>query len=180
MERKIVDLGIGRGGEYIRRDTCNRIGLDLRHINLQLCQRHYGILPLRADANTAFPFSASSIDGVDCFFPHHSLVFGLTQPYIWHEIKRIMKPEGNVRLIFDSCKEGRVILDDRRQHVLTISDLEYDIEEAAHTAGFLTQSFLLSSPEVSQLGTIFSKKITQRMDKCCGDFHMLHQITAVM
>jgi len=180
MERKIVDLGIGRGGEYIRQDRVHRIGLDLRHMNLQRCQMDYGILPLRADANMALPLSTSSVDGVDCFFPHHSLVLGLTQTNIWYEIKRIIKPEGNVRLIFDSCKEGRVILDERRQHIITISDLEYDIEEAAHSAGFLTQSLLLSPSEVVQLGTIFSKKVTQRMDKCCGDFHMLHQITAVI
>lgn len=96
-ERKkiILDLGIGGGGEYIRRDPpdVRRIGID-KSIEVSIAVAKYGV---EADNNPIWDkgtktfhlkYPDESISGIETIFPDDELLFGLSEPKsgLWQEL----------------------------------------------------------------------------------------------
>jgi len=104
MAERILDLGIGYGGEYLPLDTWQRIGFDVRDDRLGLIKNKFGIDSVVGDVGQFLPFCDNSFSKVQCFFPTDELLLKLTEDsgILWDEISRVLKPSRFAEIYFES------------------------------------------------------------------------------
>lgn len=162
-ERKILDLGIGAGGSYITRDApgVKRIGLDENPYALEEVKKSFRIPVVVGDAylteRTFLPLRTGVFDQVDAIFPFGGLLMGLAySEKLWHELKRILKRNGTVKVLIDipflnvqlNTVNGERVLMDYPQGA---------VYNQAKSRGFRTSMREVDRDEVRALGTIFSE-----------------------
>lgn len=108
----ILDLGIGRGGEYIRRDKPNerRIGLDVCPEDLEVARKTYGIETKVANiGQDGLLFPDGTFKRVDVILPLDELMYLLAADpsmRLWRELERVLVPDGSVNIIADEQRGG--------------------------------------------------------------------------
>jgi SAM-dependent methyltransferase len=145
---RVLDIGIGRGGNYIRRDpeSVLRVGLDFDPDGrmLEMLKDEYNIPLVSADASgeKAFlTFLGNSFDHIDIFFPFNELLYGLCESdLIWEEIRRILKDSGDMTILCDTACLGTTGIEVRGKSVL-MDYPERAIWQQAKKNGFSIDSF---------------------------------------
>jgi hypothetical protein len=157
-KERILDLGIGSGGEYINKNSARRVGIDLEKWKLQDLRTNYdSVLPVLSEAQR-LPFKNNSFTGIETILPFGSLLSnGLQNPLIncqkfdeendypqgWYpEFHRVLVPHGELTIYGDLWVVPEVIKDTSSDHF---------IEE---------ESGPLSVEEFRNLGTITSDILT--------------------
>lgn len=108
----ILDLGIGKGGEYIRRDKPNerRIGLDISAKDLEQAKQTYGIEVRTCDINPdRLEFPDNTFKRADIILPFNKLLYLLAaEPNLklWGELNRVLVNNGQINIIADDQKWG--------------------------------------------------------------------------
>lgn len=170
IERKILDVGIGTGGEYIRKnhETTLRIGLDNSTDDLGICFRKYGIPVVRADAyvdeGKLLPFGDSSFDKIEVYFPLDELLHGLaTSTALWSEFGRILKNDGSVSVIIDIPFigiQGYCVGKERK----LLPNPDSEIIMRAEEAGFIVSLKELDAETVRGIGTRFAEYVASQQE----------------
>lgn len=171
MER-CLDLGIGKGGEYLLNPNCRYIGLDLNFIALKFAQASYpDISYILADASArkvGLPFGDNSFWKVLSLFPNNTLLYAFTKlppkANLWVELRRILKPGGILEIFVDVPIYGEqgVYVDNEYEMII---GPHYRIYNCAESSGFKIIDFReLSLEELEQLKTYFSSFNLQRIN----------------
>lgn len=163
---KVLDIGIGTGGEYIRQDSPNvfRIGLDIDpYGSLELLKERYGTTAIRADGSGDSPlsFSNKSFKQIDIVFPHDELLYGLCfSNFLWKEMNRVLIKSGAITIVVDVPWVGMQGITVKGENKL-IDTPQYYIDEKARKNGFKTKITKLAPGDTRRYGTSMANSISQ-------------------
>jgi len=160
MVERVLDLGIGYGGEYLSLDTWQRVGFDVRDDRLGLVKNKFGIECVIGDASQFLPFCDNSFSKVQCFFPTDELLLGLTENSgrLWDEIYRVLKTSGFAEIYFESnAGKNRKIISG--SEVLEINP--FKMLEVAIQRGFEVKAARLNAKDINKLMTATIENILE-------------------
>lgn len=105
---KVLDIGIGFGGEYVKSDSPNviRIGIDVSSQWLSRAETNHPDLSLIQATGENLPLSDNSVDEIQMLFPYGNLLHNGLQNWkldeSWYkEFSRVLKTKGTIRIIGD-------------------------------------------------------------------------------
>ena len=170
MKERILDLGIGEGGEYLLRDCpeTNRVGVDknfniLAHLFPESYKEKVTLL-LVANAESNLPFADEVFDKVQISFPNDELLLGLCSSdfSLWAELNRVLKKDGSVDIYIDvpASDIRGVMVHGKAQRIEFPLSKIFSISESF---GFRPISAKLSYENVQKLGTKFSLTAAEQM-----------------
>ncbi len=165
----ILDLGVGAGGSYMRKDSAStvRVGADTRRNSLTQANRRYGIEVCLLDAQIrqGLPFRSGVFDGVEMFFPHGNLLFGLAASHapLWSELNRVVTKDGYVKVVFDVPPEGYRVAS-AESFSTRVYQPENVLWKNATDNGFDVTLKKLDRDDLRALGTQFSNQIAGRLE----------------
>ena len=165
----ILDLGVGAGGSYMRKDSPStvRVGADTRRNSLEQARRRYGIEVCMLDAQIpqGLPFRSEVFDGVEIYFPHGKLLYGLTALHtpLWSELNRVVTSDGYVRVVFDVPPEGYRVAE-AESFSTRVYQPENVLWRNAADNGFDVKLTKLDRDNLRALGTQFSNRIAGRLE----------------
>lgn len=176
---RILDLGIGLGGAYIRDDPreATRLGVDIKTTILSQDRRRFLIPVCAASAfldpssplnnrPSVLPFRAGSFDSAEIKFPHDELLFSLVSPNapLWEDLSRVLKPGGGVEVLFD-------VPDSRIRNVkvggseLALKEPHEMMQRAATEAGFNVALSRIDEARLRRIGSYFSIQTADKVAK---------------
>lgn len=160
----ILDIGIGKGGAYIKNDPKNvlRIGLDLdEYGSFESLGQDFQVPGVVADSSGergSLPFSSESFGHIDLIFPHEGLLWGLCySDFLWQEFGRVLKKSGGVSIVTDVPYGGQGVFIDHKPKIISYSDEK--IASAGERNGFLMRTQQLTQDQVMAYGTEFAEMI---------------------
>ncbi len=174
----ILDLGVGRGGKYIRNRAdprAIRIGVDKNLQALREARKVYGLEVVQADLSHSLPIAVNSVSRVETIFPDQELVenLGLRREGL-QEIHDILIPGGIVEVTVEYPFGGRYrIFTDKEGDSGPMHEL---IIDQSRREKFVVQNQNQSPRQIAELGTEYGTKFT---DLQANDGHLsFHKITA--
>lgn len=169
-KEKILDIGIGKGGDYMYRAKAIRIGLDIDVYALLLFQNNQSTALCQGDAEVSehksLPFKSESFSHVDIILPHDYLLFALTQSdaNLWNELHRVTNRKANVTVIVDVPLMGQQGIHVHKRPII-ISMPQIRIVDSAIQASFkLSNMKQMTVIDMQKLGTEFSALLAQDME----------------
>ena len=165
----ILDLGVDAGGSYMRKDSAStvRVGADTRRNSLARANRRYGIEVCLLDAQNpqGLPFRTGAFDGVEMYFPHVKLLYGLTAFHtpLWSELNRVVASDGYVGVVFDVPPEGYRVAE-AESFSTRVYQPENVLWRNAVDNGFDVTLTKLDRDNLRALGTQFSNRIAGRLE----------------
>ncbi|MFZ6035142.1 MAG: hypothetical protein ACOYUB_03260 [Patescibacteria group bacterium] len=160
--KKVLDIGIGHGGLYVKRTPdVIRIGFDKRSNNMRDCMRLYPVHGVVGNANQmsgSLPFAEKSFTHIDVLFPHQSLFYSMCHSIgFWQELNRVLHDQGSVRAVFDTTNDRRYVsrgpIDNPEKLILDMMDC----------SGFDGKIITMKRYDINKLGTMFSHSTLVRM-----------------
>ncbi len=157
--KRIMDVGIGRGGIYLTQDCLGtrRIGVDKYVKDLTICREDYQLEVCAVGEDTllnqGFPFLDESFARVEFYFPFDELLYGLGEPRtnFWSELARVLQPKGTVQIITEIPYPKQVVkVGDKR---LEMDKPELVIVDCAEQIGFETSVQYMRPPALRKIGT---------------------------
>lgn len=159
MEERILDLGIGRGGNYLQKDPQGtfRVGMDndLRTLAKLFPDRDRERTHLLlGDTSVDLPFQDQTFERIQALFPKGELLFGLCSHggSLWPELHRVLNDEGLIE-IFTSVSAWRTTWTDRGDWFSVVPFPHWRIWWASRRSGFESKLEKISREEVKNLGT---------------------------
>ncbi|MDP2632515.1 MAG: methyltransferase domain-containing protein [Candidatus Curtissbacteria bacterium] len=153
---KLLDIGIGSGGNYLKNDTPNtiRVGLDYRIVGA-LKYRIKNLPHVRIVAADAefLPFTEDSFDEIQIYFPFPTLLDPGLQNYYsqqqtWYqEFARVLKPRGKLTIIGDRFLKPDNALSNAAEYFTSLGITE------------------LTPDQVKSIGSITSTWLAEKMRK---------------
>lgn len=176
----VLDLGIGMGGEYIRRDPASviRTGYDADQYLLAHVTRQYGIRTIRGDVldrrrKKLFPFSNGQFQKVEIYFPYDGLLYQLATPgsKLWLEIERVLSPNGEVILVLDNPPSRVQLLTIKNKYIRLPYPTRH-VQVAASSVGFGTEVTSLSRHDLSLIGTKYAQDFSNLVNSPYYNFQI--------
>jgi len=157
--KKILDIGIGKGGEYIKRDPKSvlRIGLDFRMSALSNKENDIPLVRADASGEVKLPFESNAFDHIDILFPQDELLIGLCKSnFLWKQLRRLLKEKGDMTIITERPWAGQTLVIANKRYTI-IEEPQNKIMALGQENGFLIDKLILEEPEVREYGTHFAK-----------------------
>jgi len=169
MKERILDLGVGGGGDYLLRNEPGtlQVGMDIRLDKIKILQKNHKreIMPLVATVENELPFQDGIYDRVRIMFPDGALLYGLCYSDIslWPELHRVLKEDGIVEMVVDVPFFGyrEVVMNKKR--VVQVYDPQVKIRTRCQEFGFSSSVQKLSRRTVKEFGTNFSDQFSRWM-----------------
>lgn len=160
MKELILDLGIGKGGEYINPDSPEtvRIGVDINHQQLQTAQTDHSFHAVNCDFSEGLPFPDDSFNRFQIIFPDGAVTESLIEDEkAWQEIQRVLSKEGLVETTLENPLAGRRFYSNAQGNIGSGYSL---MAENSRKAGLNTRVEENIDPEtIKSLGTDTSQKM---------------------
>lgn len=161
MQERILDIGIGDGGNYITNDGNDvlRIGMDNYEYLCEIdnAKKKYRVPLVKGDVKDNLPFADQSFQKVDILFPLDDLLYNLCfSEVLWHELGRVMDGSGKIRIITELPQVGLFGLSHNGTDIV-LNDHPTVILHTARTCGFKTERIRLTPDEIKLLGTQYSE-----------------------
>lgn len=185
---RILDLGVGKGGSYLKLDKNNqafRVGADVNRIRLKSLKKRFPeVKPCETDlkgpVSPSLPFAPQSFNRVELRFPHDDLLWWLTNndKNLWNEFKRVLKPSGSVFVIFDVPPDGiRTLKVKGKDKSQKVKDPEDHIWRQAVDSGFRVEINPFTKQESYDMGSDYGKRIANWI-KVTQDKHKAYTLKA--
>jgi len=168
MRERVLDLGIGFGGDYLLNDPQGafRVGMENDKRNLRNSPeiKGGGNHLLLGDASLDLPFQDQAFKRIQALFPKGKLLLGLCgyDGSLWPELDRVLRDEGEIE-VFTSVAAWGTTWTDRGDGFVVVPLPHWRIWWASRRAGFESELEGISREEVKALGTKASYYTFDRM-----------------
>lgn len=168
MRERILDLGIGGGGNYLQRDPqgAMSVGMENDKRNLRNLPeiKGKGTNLLLGDASLDLPFQNQAFKRIKALFPKGKLLLGLCgyDGSLWSELDRVLRNEGEIE-VFTSVAAWGTTWTDRGDGFVVVPLPHWRIWWASRLAGFESELEGISREEVQKIGTKASWYTFDRM-----------------
>lgn len=169
MGERVLDLGIGAGGDYILRDPQEtlRVGMDneLRMFTELFPDKYREkTFLLVGDASVSLPFQDQSFERIQALFPKGELLLGLCSHgrSLWPEIDRVLSDKGEIEIFISVAAWGTTWIE-RGEWFSVVPFPHWRILLASRRSGFESELKRIDPEEVKALGTKASYYTLDRM-----------------
>ncbi len=170
--KRILDIGIGKGGHYIQCDPPGtiRFGLDVDEADLQECRERYGVTVFGIGEAVmqryGLPFADRTFHKVELLFPFGRPLYCLAEPktHFWFELGRVLHPNGQVIVTTEvpTRKIQTVVIDGEP---LELYDPAESMVSAAKAAGFDARIGYMTPKALRNIGTIHALKGAEWLER---------------
>jgi SAM-dependent methyltransferase len=182
MKESILDLGVGKGGDYLLRKKPEtlQVGIDIRSDKIKILQKNSNgeTVPVVADVADGLPFASETFKRVQMLFPDDDILYGLcySDGSLWPELHRVLKKGGVVEMFIDVpfFRYTEVLVN--KKEWLKIFDPQVKIRSRCEEFGFSFSMEKISRRTVKELGTNFSDQFARWM--CLPFFFSVYKISA--